>query len=467
MNYTKKQSIRTKSKSMKNKIILVLLLAFGFSNSLFAQPKNDNPLKQQKIDGVAAVVGDEVILNSDIERDYVQALARGLKVEGKCEFLENILIEKMLVAKAKEDTLITVTNDQVDRQVDGTIQRFLTQGSESEILEFFGFNTMTELKQDLRSIIRDQAYVDQKRMRVIKDIDATPEEVKEFYDKYSDNLPDVPEEVSLSHIIIYPEIEPENEQKVVNDLKRYKREVEEGASFSTKAILYSDDPGSASGGGLIKNVKRGQMVPEFDAVVFNLEEGEISEPFKTDFGYHIAMLEKRRGQELDVRHILVRLRPTESELAASKQKLDSIINKIDLGEMTFKEASYRFSIDKYTKFNGGKMMDNQTGEDRMDKSNLPPKTMTAISGLKDGDTSVAFEDEFNNQTVIRIVKLDETIPAHKINLETDYARLKNMAINSKSQEVLLKWVEGEINDTFITIDSEYDDCEFRMNWRKN
>jgi len=450
---------------MRNKIFLTVLAVFGFSICLNAQP-SDNPQNQPKIDGVAAVVGDEVILDSDIQRDYVRAIAQGFKVESNCDFFENILIEKLLVARAKEDTLISVTNDQVDRQVDATIQRFLTQGSEKEILDYFGFNTMNELKQDLRSIVRDQAYADEKQRLVTKDLDATPEEVREFYEKYKTELPDVAEEVSLSHIVLDPIIKPENEQKVIDDLKRYKKEVEEGASFATKAILYSDDPGSASAGGLIKNVKRGQMVPEFDAVVFNLQEGEISEPFKTDFGYHIAMLEKRRGQELDIRHILIRLKPTAEELSETKAKLDSIVMKIDLGELTFKEAAFKYSIDKYTKFNGGKMMDAQTDEDRMDRSKLPVKTISAIAGLKDGEISRSFEDEFNNQTVVRIVRLDETISAHKINLETDYARLRNLTINSKRQEILMKWVNSEIHDTFVSIDKDYDNCQFRMNWRK-
>lgn len=451
---------------MGNKIFLAILLVFGISKILLAQPTPDNPTNQQKIDGVAAVVGDEVILDSDVQRDYVRAIAQGYKVESNCDFFENILVEKLLVARAKEDTLIKITNDQVDRQVDATVQRFLTQGSEKEILDFFGFNTMSELKQDLRGIVRDQAYADQKQQLVTKDLDATPEEVREFYEKFKNELPDVPEEVSLSHIVIYPEIKPENEQKIIDDLKRYKKEIEGGASFATKAILYSDDPGSASGGGLIKNVKRGQMVPEFDAVVFNLQEGEISEPFKTDFGYHIALLEKRRGQELDIRHILIKLKPTPEEVANSKAKLDSIVAKVDSGEMSFKEATFKYSVDKYTKYNGGKMTDTKTDEDHIDRSKLPTKIITAISTLKVGEISMPFENEMNGQAVIEVVKLDEIIPAHKVNLETDYARLKNLTINSKRQEVLMKWVEGEINDTFISINKDYDNCQFRMNWRK-
>lgn len=450
---------------MKNKNCILILLCSFLSVQVWAQPKQEAQ-NQFKIDGVAAVVGDEIILNSDIERDYIQAKAQGYQVENKCDFFENILVEKLLLTKAKEDTLINITNDQVERQVEGTVQRFLAQGSEREILDYFGYSTMPEFKQELKGIMRDQAYANEKQELVSRGIDATPEEVRLFYEQYKSELPDVPEEVSLSHIVIYPEIFPENEQKVVDDLKQYKTEIEEGASFATKAILYSNDPGSASNGGLINNVKRGQMVPEFDAVVFNLEEGEISEPFKTDFGYHIAMLEKRRGQELDIRHILVQLKPTAEEITLTKQKLDSIILKIEMGEMTFKEAAFKYSVDKYTKYNAGKLMDNQTGEDRMDKSRLPAKMLAAIAGLENGDFTSTFEDEFNRQPVIRVIRLDETIPAHQINLESDYARLRNLTISTKKQEAVTKYVEEQLSDTFISIHPDNEDCAFRLNWKK-
>src|SRR5690606_30491573 len=350
---------------MKINIYLLLLIFSVSSIGVNAQPKQDNPLNQLKLDGVAAVVGDEIILDSDIERDYVQAKMQGYQVENECDFLENILIDKLLLTKAKEDTLVIVTNDLVERQVDNTIQRFLTQGSEREILDYFGYNTMPEFRQELRGIMRDQAYAQRKQELITQGLDATPEEVRLFYEKFKDELPDIPEEVELSHIVLAPEIFPENEQKVIDELMMHKSDVEQGSSFATKAILYSQDPGSSGNGGLIQNVKRGQMVPEFDAVVFNLQEGEISEPFKTDFGYHIALLEKRRGQELDVRHILIQLKPTAEELALTRQKADSIIFQIETGELTFKEAAFRYSIDKYTKFNAGKLMDQNTGEDKM------------------------------------------------------------------------------------------------------
>lgn len=430
----------------------------------FAQPKPQD--SQLKLDGVAAVVGNEIILDSDIERDYVQAKAQGFEIENQCEFLENILVDKILLTKAKEDTLINITDDQVTRQVDGTIQRFMTQGSEPEILKFFGYNTMAEFKQELRGIMKDQAYSQEKQGLITKGIDATPEEVRLFYEQYKDELPEVPEEVEISHIVVYPDIFPENEQKVIDQLAQIKKEVEEGASFATKAILYSNDPGSSSNGGLMTKVTRGMMVPEFDAIIFNLQEGEISDPFKTDFGYHIAMMDKRRGQEVDVRHILIQLKPTPEEIAITKSKIDSLVLLVEKGEMTFKEIASRYSIDKYTKFNAGKMTNNQTGEDRLERSKLPSKTLTAISSLKEGDISETFEDEFDRRQVLRIVQLNRVVATHKVNYETDYSRLKNMTINTKRQDILMKWVGEQIPDTFIKVDEEYDNCEFKLDWKK-
>lgn len=447
---------------MSNKPGLTLLFTL-FTIIVVAQPK---PQNQVKLDGVAAVVGNEIILESDVERDYINAKAQGYQIENHCEFLENILIDKLLLTKAKEDTLINVTDDQVSRQVEGTIQRFLTQGSEEEILDYFGFNTMAEFKLELRGIMKDQEYSKQKNDMITANIDATPEEVREFYIKYKDELPDVPDEVEISHIVVYPDIRPENEQKVIDQLAQIRSEVLDGASFATKAILYSQDPGSASNGGLIPKVVRGMMVPEFDAVVFNLQEGEISEPFKTDFGYHIAIMDKRRGQEVDIRHILIQLTPTPEEIAESKAKLDSIRMKIINGELTFKEVALKYSEDKYTKFNGGRMIDNQTGEDRFERSKLAPNVLAAIVSVGEGGVSSVFEDEFNRRPALRMIQLNREIPTHKINLETDYARLKNMTIRTKQQDILFKWVGDQIDDTFIKIDSEFDDCEFKLNWKK-
>lgn len=423
--------------------------------------------KPKKLDGIAAVIGDQIVLESDIERDFIQSQQQGLKVSDRCEFLNDILMEKMLIDRAKHDTLISVTNDEVSRSLNAQIEDFKVRGGgEENVLKFFGFRTMAEMKNEMKYIVEDNIFSRRKRDMIVSGLDATPEEVRTFFEKNKNELPDVKEEITLSHIIMYPEVSPENEQKIIDELKGIKQEIEEGASFATKAILYSEDPGSANNGGQYLRVQRGKMVKEFDAVAFNLEEGEISEPFKTEFGYHIVKLDKRRGQELDLRHILITLKPTEEELNRSIEKLDSIRLLINEGKMTFKDAAIRFSDDKYTKYNEGNLMNNRSGDDRFEKINLPLSEFSAVTGLGEGDLSNVFSDEYENKKVVRLIRVNKIYPEHKINYEDDYYRIKQFAIRYKEQDVLVDWVKKQIPESFIKIGEDYQTCNFPINWEK-
>jgi len=418
-----------------------------------------------KIEGIAAVVGDELVLDSDVDRDFQTAKLQGMEVKDRCEFLNNMLLEKVLIDRAKQDTLVTVTNDEVQRTLKNQIEGFTRQiGSEKAVVEYFGFKTKAELENELQYYIRDNIYAREKRGLVVKGLDATPEEVRVFFEEHKAELPDVKDEYSISHIIMYPEIDPENEQKVIDELKQIKKEVQEGSSFATKAILYSEDPGSSSNGGQYLKVKRGMMVKEFDAVAFNLEEGEISDPFKTDYGYHIIQLEKRKGQELDLRHILISLKPTADEVARTEHKLDSIRILINEGKMTFKEAALRFSDDKMTKYNEGNLMNPQTGEDRFERNQLSTNVSNALIGLQNGDLSGVFSDDYENKNVVRLIRMNSFFPEHKINYEQDYSALKRFTIRFKEQDVLMDWVKKQIPQTFIKIGDDYKDCEYEINW---
>lgn len=443
---------------------IVFALVFNFlAINIIAQ--DSTPTRIAKIEGIAAVVGDEIVLDTDVERDFQMAKAQGVEVTDRCEFLNNMLLEKVLIDRAKQDTLVVVTNDEVQRTVKSQIDNFTRQiGSEQEVINYFGFKTKAELENELQYYVRDNIYAREKRSLVVKGLDATPEEVRVFFEEHKTDLPDVKDQYALSHIILYPEIEPENEQKVIDELKQMKKEIEEGSSFATKAILYSEDPGSSSNGGQYLKVRRGMMVKEFDAVAFNLEEGEISEPFKTDFGYHIIQLEKRKGQELDLRHILISLKPTEAEIEKTKHKLDSIRVMINEGTMTFKDAALRFSDDKYTKFNEGNLINQQTGEDRFEREHMGTNVSTAIIGLQNGDLSDVFTDDYENKQVIRLVRMNEFIPEHKVNYEQDYALLKRFAIRYKEQDVLMDWVRKQVPDTFVKIGDDYKTCDFEINW---
>ena len=456
-----------KLKYMKFKSSMMLLIATLFAVNTFAQTAKSTPKRLAKVDGIAAVVGSQIVLESDVDRDYLMSQQQGVKVDNKCDFLNDIMLDKMLVDRAKQDTLIKVTQDEVTRQLNSQIEGWVAQaGGEKQILDYFGFRTMAEMKNETKYIVEDNIYARNKREMVVKGADATPEEVRLFFEKHQGELPDVKDEVSLSHIVIYPEVSQENQQKIIDQLKEIKKEIEEGASFTTKAILYSEDPGSASNGGEYKKVSRGKMVKEFDAVAFNLQEGEISDPFKTDFGYHIIKLDKRRGQELDLRHILISLKPTEEEIKKATNKLDSIRLLINDGKMTFKDAALRFSDDKYTKFNSGNLMNQNSGDDRFEKISLPLPMFSAITTLADEDISQVFEDDFENRKALRILKLNKSYPAHKINYEQDYYRIQKFAVQDKERTMLLDWVKRQVGDAYIKIGAEYQSCNFPIDWEK-
>lgn len=423
--------------------------------------------QEQKIDGVAAVIGNEVVLDSDIQRDYMLAQQQGMQVPDRCAFVSNILVQKMVLTHAKSDTLVRVSDEMIKDRARTILEDFKTRGSEEEILSVYGVRTMAELQNELEIIVKENQLVQRKRGLIEEGTDASPEDVKNFFNAYQAELPMVNEEVEMSHIVIHPEITSEHKQEIIDQLLQIKKEIQEGASFETKAILYSEDPGSSNKGGLYQNIKRGTFVPEFDAVAYNLEEGEISDPVESKFGYHLIMLEKRLGQAIDVRHILIVPKPNEEEMRTARNLMDSIKSKIEQGELTFKEAALTYSVDKFTRYNGGKLTNSQTGENRFERSKLPMKQVYAIAGKEAGTISEPFETEFENRKALEILRLDEVIPSHKIALDTDYTRLKNMAIQQKQQEKLFQWIDDNLQDTFVKIHDDYQDCEYEFNWAKN
>ncbi|MBV7440886.1 peptidylprolyl isomerase [Weeksellaceae bacterium TAE3-ERU29] len=446
-----------KMKFNVNKIIFALLFV---SQLGFAQSSGT------KIDGVEAVIGNEIILQSDIDRDFEIAKQSGQSFPDKCSFLNNILVQKMVLNQAKNDTLVSVSDDRIKARVNGILEDFRSRATDEQLFQMYGVKTIPELQNELEIIVKENALIESKKGLIEDGVDASPEDVKNFFEKNKSELPRINEEVELAHIIIYPEITEEHKQQIIDSLQQIKKEIEQGGSFATKAKLFSDDPGSANEGGLYKNIRRGKFVPEFDAVAFNLEEGQISDPVETEFGFHIIQLDKRLGQAIDVRHILITPKPTEAEIAAAKEKLNKIKEDIKLGKLTFKEAAYQNSVDKYTRFNGGVLTNPQTGEDRFERSGLPYNQIYALAGLKKGDISDVFESDYRNKKVLSILQLKDVIPAHQIDLSTDYTRLKNYTLQQKKQEKLYKWIRENLDKTYVKIGKDYQNCNFDFNWLK-
>lgn len=451
---------------MNRNIKFVLFLTFLFG--LFGSKMNAQQLKSgDLIDGIAVVVGDEIILESDIEDQANYAKQQGAKISDKCEFVESIISNKLLIFEAKRDTLIENKSAAIKENANQKYTQILGQfPDEKTMLTTYKFRTSYEMKNAIEKIDADNYYGQMKYGRITEKADVTPNEVTDFFNLYKSQLPEVKDEVTISHISMYPKLTDAHKDEIIARLKKIKADILGGETFESQARIYSDDPGSASNGGLYTNISRGKMVKPFEAAALNLQEGEISDPVESDFGYHLIQLVKRSGKQYDARHILLKAEPNDDEITSAKKELDSIKTLIKDGNLTFKEAAYRFSDDKKTKFNGG-VITAEDGSDRLEKLNLPPVTSYQIAGLNKGDITDVFQDKEQDRKIVSIVKVDDVIAAHQLDIVTDYDRIKQLALNKKKNEMVEKWVKEKLPNVFISINDRYKDCVFKTDWRKS
>ncbi|EJL74458.1 peptidylprolyl isomerase [Chryseobacterium populi] len=451
---------------MINKLKTTFL--FGVFIMLFATSSMNAQLKQgDLVDGIAAVIGDEIVLESDVEEQMNYGKQQGASNVDKCEFLENLLNNKLLVYEAKKDTLIENRSAAIKEQANAKYTQLLSQfPDEKAMLAAYKFRNGYEMKNAIEKIDTDSYYGQAKYQRVTEKADVTPNEVTDFYNLYKMQLPEIKDEVSLAQIMMYPKLTEAHKNELIDKLKKIKQDIAGGESFESQARIYSEDPGSASNGGLMKNISKGQMVKPFEAAALNLQEGEISEPIESEFGYHIIQLIKRSGKIYDARHILLMATPTEEEIKTAKSKLDSIRTLITDGKITFKDAAFKFSDDKRTKFNSG-VIAGSDGSSKIEKESIPGTISYELAGLNKNDITTAFDDEDERKRkVVKIVKIEDVIPAHQITLETDYDRIKQMALNKKRNEMVEKFVNTKLPTTFISIDGRYDSCQFKATWKK-
>jgi peptidyl-prolyl cis-trans isomerase SurA len=291
-----------------------------------------------------------------------------------------------------------------------------------------------------------------------------------FFESIPKNeLPTFGTELEISQIVIEPEVSEKEKDRIFNQLKTFKEDVlERGSSFASKAILYSQDPGSRSSGGKYTlHRKRPQMVKEFRDEAFSLEEGEISEPFKTDFGWHILMVDKIRGQEVDVRHILLTPKIEPDQLQAAKEKLDLLKKRLEAGEISFKDAALEFSDEKETKFNGGVLINPQTGDTRFELTNLDPVLYSQIRNLKDeAISSPIVEEDRSGLKKYKIIKVSNRFDEHTANYSIDYVRIKSLALKEKQLKVIQEWMNEKIENTYINVNRDSKLCDFNNNWLK-
>lgn len=451
------------NKNVKTTLLLTLLMVFfGIHSQAQSQLKTGD-----LVDGIAVVVGDEIILESDIEDQATFAKQQGAAVTDKCEFVESIINNKLLIYEAKRDTLIENRSAAIKENAGQKYDQILGQfPDEKTMLATYKFRTSYEMKNAIEKIDTDNYYGQMKYGRITDKADVTPNEVTDFFNMYKFQLPEVKDEVSLSQITMYPKLTNTHKDEIIAKLNKIKQDILNGESFESQARIYSEDPGSAANGGLYKNIAKGKMVKPFEAAALNLQEGEMSDPVESDFGYHLIMLVKKSGKNYDARHILLKAEPNDEEIASAKKEMDSIRTLIMDGKLTFKDAAYRFSDDKQTKFNAG-IVTAEDGSDKIEKLNLPPTIAYQIAGLNKGDITDVFQDVAQqDRKTVTIVKVDDVIAAHQLDIATDYNRIKQMALNKKKNEMVEKYVKERLPNVFISINDRYKSCVFKTDWRK-
>lgn len=448
-----------------------LLLAFVcFVSTASAQDKDSS--SRIKIDGVSAVIGDYVILDSDIDKTLIEMESQGISSGeiSRCQLLGKLMEDKLYAHHAIQDSL-EVSVEEIYSTVDQVIDNFTRQlGSIDKVLEFYNKEDESTFRQEIFEINKIQKLSSMMQSQIIENVEVTPEEVRVFFESIPKNeLPTFGTELEISQIVIEPEVSKKEKDRITNQLKTFKEDIlERGSSFASKAILYSQDPGSRSSGGKYTlHRKRPQMVKEFRDEAFSLEEGEISEPFKTDFGWHILMVDKIRGQEVDVRHILLTPKIENNQLQAAKEKLDSIKVRVLADEISFKDAALYFSDEKETKFNGGVLINPETGDTRFELTNLDPVLYSQIRNLKDESiSSPIMEEDRSGLKKYKIIKVSNRFDEHLANYSLDYVRIKSLALKEKQLKVIQEWMTEKIEDTYINVNRDSKRCDFNNNWLK-
>jgi peptidyl-prolyl cis-trans isomerase SurA len=438
----------------------ILIIFLSFLTTLVYAQKPEGAV----IDQVVAVVGNKVVLQSDVENQYLQNQAQGIYYpDMKCRIMEDMLYQKLLVNQSEIDS-VEVTKMEVDMELDARLNTFISQvGSEHKLEEYFN-KTIDEIKEDFRDIIQDQLLSRRMQNEIAGEIKVTPSEVTKYYESLpQDSLPVVPTEVELQQIAIYPEITREQKHTVKEELEKLRERILSGEKFSVLARLYSEDPGSASKGGDLGFVNRTDLVPEFAAVAFNLEPGEISRIVETDYGFHVIQLIEKRGEQVNVKHILKSPKAPPGKKIEAKMLLDSVARLIKQDSVSFDEAATRFSQDEQSKNNNGLVVNPYTGTSRFEMKQLDPATTYAIKNqkLKEGDISKPFEGiDQKGQPVYKIIKIKSLTKSHVANLKDDYQRIQDLALREKKKKIVDKWVEQRQKDTYIRIVDDFKDCPF-------
>lgn len=423
------------------------------------------------IDGVAAVVGKQLILFSDIQKMYKDLKSQGISTEGitNCELAVRLLKNKLYAHRAVQDS-IPFDEQQIRSRTKQQIDYFVDQtGSMDKVLEFYNISSEAELRSKLFQINKETQLAKKMQDKIIKDIEITPQEVRTYFEAIpEDERPKFGDEVEIAQIVIKPITPQEEINKTIARLKEFRKEILSGEStFATKAVLYSEDPGTNTKGGQITLNRNSRFVREFMQAAFSLQIGEISQPFKSKYGYHILQVDAIRGQERDVRHILLVPEITQEAIENAKSKIDSIRNLIVNDSMSFFDAARRFSDQEETRGDGGQLINPVTGTTRFDQTKVDPSIYNVVIDLKEDEVSHIISDFDRTRNIFfKIITVTERYPAHVANFTKDYAKIKRLALKSKQLKEVGKWQKEAIKNTYIKINGKLRDCGFEENWLK-
>lgn len=426
--------------------------------------------QRRKVDGIAAVVGDYIILDSDIDLMYKDMQSQGISTAEvtDCNLAGSLMENKLYAHHAIQDSII-IPDAQINGMIDQQLQGFVQQaGSMDKILEFYNKETEEELREELFRINKQRQLAQQMQQKIIEEIEVTPEEVRQYFTEMEEK-PMFGTEVELSQIVIEPEIPESEKQKVIDRLNEFKADIlDNGASFSTKAVLYSQDPGTASDGGRITLTRKDAFVKEFKDVAFSLQEGEVSDPFETEFGYHIIQVDKIRGQTVELRHLLLIPDVTNASVEAARAEIDTIRSKVISGELDFAAAAREASDEEETRNEGGKLINPRTGDTRFELTKIDPQLFKQVEGLEEGEVSLVLtQQDRTGRPQFKIIKVTKKIPEHEADYATDYLKIKELALRDKQLEAIAEWQEEKISDTYIKVNGKYRDCDYTSDWVKN
>ena len=449
------------------KNVLKSVLLFG---TIISGPMISNA-QDKVIDQIVAVVGSNPILKSDIEQQAIQMQAQGVTTQGdaKCEILEQLLEQKLLLAEAELDTTIIITDNQINQQMDRRMNYFIENiGSEKEVEKYFN-KPIVQLKAEMSETIKEQLKTEQMQCKIIQKVTATPSEVRQYFRQLpTKEIPVINSQLEYAQITVLPVVTEKEDLEVKAKLRDFKKRVENGENFATLAILYSEDPGSARNGGEMDYVGRGMLDPAFATEAFNLKPNQISKVVKSEFGYHIIQLIDRKGEKIKCRHILLRAKVDPKELENAKNRIDSIADFIRKGKITWDQAAYLYSSDKGTRNNGGLVTSKENGSSKFAVSELDPDVSKIITVMNIGETSHPFltvDDKLRQ--VYKIVKLNNKTTAHPANLQEDYQSLSVMFLAKKKEQVFRKWIATQQSKTYIHVDDLYANCNFKLkSWKK-